>query len=278
MSGLDVIRLYTLGGIVLAATIIILLERMYPYKKEQRFLREGFFLDFWWYTIIQSYVLGIVISYFIEYIDTSTTISRIETIRNWSFWGQMVFFLVVHDFYIYWFHRWQHHNKYLWRTHEAHHSVRDVDWIAGSRSHAIEIMINQTVEFLPIVLLASPEIAVVKGLVDAAWGMYIHSNINVHTGRLQYVINGPEYHRWHHADQPEAYNKNFATKLAIWDWMFGTVYFPKDRTVDRYGLSDVDFPISEVEEHGWLRRLWDSTIDYFHQQIFAFRPFNKSGE
>ena len=238
----------------------------------------SFFLDFWWYTIIQSYVLGFVISYLIVYIDNSTPISRIDTIRSWPLWGQIVFFLITHDFYIYWFHRWQHSNKVLWRIHEAHHSVRDIDWLAGSRSHALEILINQTVEFVPIILLASPEVAVIKGMIDAAWGMYIHSNIDVHSGRLQYIINGPEMHRWHHADQIEAYDRNFATKLAIWDWIFATVYFPQDRAVEKYGLSDVNFPISEVVEHTWLQRLWDSTIDYFQQMVFAFRPFGKGEE
>ena len=44
-------------------------------------------------------------------------------------WVQVLFFLVTHDFYIYWFHRWQHHNPVLWRTHEAHHSGKHVDWL-----------------------------------------------------------------------------------------------------------------------------------------------------
>ena len=92
-------------------------------------------------------------------------------------------FLVMHDFYIYWFHRFQHNSKYFWRTHEAHHSTEDVDWLSGSRSHSLEILINQTVEFLPIVLLASPEVAVIKGCVDAVWGMYIHSQLE-HQNRV----------------------------------------------------------------------------------------------
>jgi hypothetical protein len=37
--------------------------------------------------------------------------------------------------------------------------------------------------------------------------------------RLQWVINGPEMHRWHHAiDHPQG-GSNFGTK-AIWDWIF----------------------------------------------------------
>jgi len=63
-----------------------------------------------------------------------------------------------------------------------------------------EILINQTLEYLPIIVLASPEVAVIKGSIDVVWGMYIHSNIDVRSGVLQYVINGPEMHRWHLSD------------------------------------------------------------------------------
>ena len=74
------------------------------------------------------------------------------------------------------FHRLQHRSAILWRTHEAHHSAETVDWLAGSRSHALEILINQTIEYAPIVLLgAHPDVALMKGVLDAAWGMYIRA-------------------------------------------------------------------------------------------------------
>ena len=83
-----------------------------------------------------------------------------------------------------------HGNKYLWRLHEAHHSPKKIDWLSGSRSHAFEILINQTVEFLPIVLLGSPpEVAAYKGVISAVWGMYIHSNLGINTGFLRKIIN-----------------------------------------------------------------------------------------
>lgn len=258
MMDLNHLRIFCTLGIILGAFVIILLERRIPYNPEQKFFREGFLNDFVWYTLVQSFLLGIVISYVIEFIDTQTGISRIETIRTWGISAQLLFFLVTHDFYIYWFHRLQHNSRLLWRTHEAHHSVRDVDWLAGSRSHALEILINQSVEFVPMVLLGSPEVAVIKGLIDALWGMYIHSNIDIHSGKLQYLINGPEMHRWHHADEKEAYDHNYSTKFAIWDWIFRTDFFPRDHKATRYGLSEVDFP-----------------KNYFRQQAFLFRPFRK---
>jgi sterol desaturase/sphingolipid hydroxylase (fatty acid hydroxylase superfamily) len=90
------------------------------------------------------------------------------------------FFFVTHDFIYTGFTGFQHKNPLFWRIHEAHHSNKDIDWLAGSRSHPLEILINQTIEFAPIILLgAAPEVAVLKGTIDAIWGMYIHSNIDV---------------------------------------------------------------------------------------------------
>ena len=47
--------------ITISALIFILLERLYPYTKGQKIIREGFFNDIVFYTVIQSYVLGLII-------------------------------------------------------------------------------------------------------------------------------------------------------------------------------------------------------------------------
>jgi sterol desaturase/sphingolipid hydroxylase (fatty acid hydroxylase superfamily) len=166
--------------IVFAAFVIILFEREYPYNTDQKIIRSGFWTDLLFYNILQSFFLGILISFLIEFIDNSANLSRLQLITDWPWFIQIIFFTITHDFYIYWFHRFQHKNKFLLRLHEAHHSPKEVDWLSGVRSHGLEIFINQTIEFLPIVLLgAPPEIAVLKGLVSAVWGMYIHSNLDI---------------------------------------------------------------------------------------------------
>lgn len=256
-AGMNPAEKYSIIIIVCAAFFYIVIERLFPYTKGQRILREGFFDDLALYTIAQSYILGIIIfSFIIRYIDETSGLSRLHLFANVPIWLQLIFFLVTHDFYIYWMHRWQHSNKYLWRIHEAHHSPKKVDWLSGSRSHALEILINQTVEFLPIVLLGSPvEMIAYKATISAVWGMHIHSNLNLHTGILQRFINGPEMHRWHHSTG-KGRNRNFATKLAVWDWIFNTAYLP-DKKPDEYGLKTY-FP-----DH------------YFMQTLYAFRPFKR---
>lgn len=245
--------------IIGTAILLVILERIFPYNKNQRVLREGFFNDLALYTIAQSYILGIIIfTFIISSIDRTTSLSKFRLFANVPIWLQLAFFTVTHDFYIYWMHRWMHGNKYLWRIHEAHHSTGKVDWLSGSRSHAFEILINQTVEFLPIVLLGSPpEVAAYKGVISAVWGMYIHSNLDIHSGLLQKFINGPEMHRIHHTTG-KGRNRNFATKLAVWDYLFSTAYRPSEKA-EVYGLKTF-FP-----------------GNYIKQFFFAFRPYKRSG-
>lgn len=257
LTGFSPAEKYSILIIVSAAVLFLILERLFPYNKGQEILREGFFDDLALYTIAQSYILSILIfGYIINFIDSTTGISRLKLFADVPIWIQLIFFTITHDIYIYWMHRWQHSNKWLWRIHEAHHSPKKVDWLSGSRSHALEILINQTVEFAPIVLLGSPpEIIAYKGVISAVWGMYIHSNLDVKTGWLQKIINGPEMHRWHHSTG-KGRNRNFATKLAIWDWIWGTAFLPPSKP-DEYGLKTY-FP-----------------RNYFAQTIYAFRSFKK---
>jgi sterol desaturase/sphingolipid hydroxylase (fatty acid hydroxylase superfamily) len=132
--------------------------------------------------------------------------------------------------------------------------------LAGTRSHSLEILINQTIEFAPIVLLgADPRVIPLKALLDAVWGMYIHSNINVRSGKWQYFINGPEMHQWHHADDRRVFYANYSTKLACWDWLFGTAFLPADEKPKAYGL------------------YYDYPKDYFLQHLYAVKKVDEGG-
>jgi sterol desaturase/sphingolipid hydroxylase (fatty acid hydroxylase superfamily) len=244
---------------VVWALCMIALERRFPYDRGQRLFREGFVLDLFWYSIVEGTVLGFLITALARWLGAAAP-ARWHVVSDWPVLAQLAFFWVTHDLYIYWFHRFQHRNRYLWRVHEAHHSGRDVDWLAGSRSHALEILINQTIEYVPIwVLGAAPEVAAMKAVLDSTWGMFIHSNIDVRLGWLQYFLNGPEAHRWHHADDERVGEQgvNYATKIALWDWIFGTGYLPRGMKPRAYGLwGGESFPGS-----------------FFRQHLHAFRAF-----
>jgi sterol desaturase/sphingolipid hydroxylase (fatty acid hydroxylase superfamily) len=238
--------------VVAGALVIIAAERLWPYDR-QRLLRAGLAQDLIGYALIQSAVLTVVIHGLVGALDGVTGASRHGLVAGWPFWAQVALFVVTHDFYIYWFHRWQHASPRLWRLHEAHHSAREVDWIAGSRSHALEIVINQTIEVAAMVMLgASADVMLCKGAISVVSGMWIHANVDLRLGWLRYLINGPEQHRWHHAIDYAPPGKNFATKFAIWDYLFGTSEVP-ERKPAGYGLSE-PFPPGFLAQQAYAFR------------------------
>src|SRR5882724_8267918 len=83
------------------------LARLFPYAP-QKLLRTGFCTDLLACGVLQSYVLGFAISALIRFVDHQTGWSRLGLVSGWPVLGQLAFFFVVHDFYIYWFHRLQH--------------------------------------------------------------------------------------------------------------------------------------------------------------------------
>src|SRR5262249_19605176 len=121
------------SSIVIAgsAAVIILLERRFPYNESQRFVRGGFWTDLAFYSLVQNYVLGLIIVQLIQSVRTLTGWNHPPLIVSSLHPAiQLLLFLFSHDLYIYWFHRLQHYSPLLWRIHEAHHSAEDVDWLS----------------------------------------------------------------------------------------------------------------------------------------------------
>jgi hypothetical protein len=37
----------------------------------------------------------------------------------------------------------------------------------------------------------------------------------------------PAHHQIHHSDNPAHFDRNLGSSLAVWDWLFGTLYVPQ---------------------------------------------------
>jgi hypothetical protein len=55
---------------------------------------------------------------------------------------------------------------------------------------------------------------------------------------LHRIVFTPEFHHWHHADEPAAINSNYSVFLPVWDIAFGTYYMPSDRRPTQYGVAE----------------------------------------
>ncbi|MFQ5552099.1 MAG: sterol desaturase family protein, partial [Gemmatimonadales bacterium] len=43
--------------------------------------------------------------------------------------------------------------RFLWRFHAVHHSIRTVDWLAGSRLHLVDILVTRAFSYIPLYVL-----------------------------------------------------------------------------------------------------------------------------
>ena len=73
-------------------------------------------------------------------------------------------------------------------------------------------------------------------------GFFQHSNIRLRFGVLNYLISSAELHRWHHSRVVGESNRNYGNNVIVWDLLFGTWYLPRERQVDRLGLTGRDYP------------------------------------
>jgi lathosterol oxidase len=161
-----------------------------------------------------------------------------RTVRGWPAVVQFLALLAVADFTQYWVHRAFHRIPTLWRFHAIHHSAEHMDWLAGSRLHLVDVAVTRGLTYVPIYLLGFAEAPLYTYLVIvSAQATFIHANVRFGFGPLRWLIATPQFHHWHHADEVQAIDKNFAVHLPIIDACFGTMYLP-DRWPRGYGLAD----------------------------------------
>src|SRR5688572_9069730 len=144
--------------------------------------------------------------------------------------------LLVADFTQYWVHRMFHVVPFLWPFHAIHHSAEEMDWLAGSRLHLVDVIVTRGLTYVPIFVLGfSRQALAVYVFIVAAQATFIHANVRWELRTLRRAVVTPAFHHWHHAAERDAIDKNLAVHTPIWDWLFGTYYLP-ERWPSAYGL------------------------------------------
>ncbi len=145
---------------------------------------------------------------------------------DWApLWTVCLIGLAAKDLSDYTIHRLMH-TRWLWPAHAAHHSDTYVNAFTSYRVHFIEGVLMSLTYLVMLTWLQIPEAIPVVIVLSVIHNMYVHMNLDFGHGPLKYVIASPVYHRWHHADVPEAHGKNLANIMPIYDVIFGTYYCP----------------------------------------------------
>ena len=177
-----------------------------------------------------------------------------EFVSGLPFLLQLFLAMFVADLFQYFIHRLFHQNTFMWRFHAIHHSIRYVDWIAGSRLHLVDIFITRSFSYIPLYILGfSNDVFYVYVVIVALQAVMAHTNSKIPFGFLKYLLVTPQYHHWHHSKAKETHDKNFAIHFPFIDMIFGTYHLPQEQWPEEMGLRDEKFP------KGYLR-----------QQIYPF--------
>ena len=241
----------------------LLLERFWPWRKKQKLLRRQFGQDLLWLVInghAFSITLAFVIDYFLlKWIPFLGEVKTYTLIQDMPFWIQLPLFFVLFDFLQWCVHNLLHRVEFLWQFHKLHHSIEELDWIGNFRFHWMEIVIYKLISYLPLVLLLDEKTVILPiAIISTVIGDLNHSNLNITWGPLRYVLNSPRMHVWHHMkdlpdDRPGGVN--FGISLSLWDWLFGTVYWPNKETSPDQQPEKLGFPDMNKYPLGFFRRL-----------------------
>jgi lathosterol oxidase len=248
--GLD----WFLLNLIVYSLVFIPIERWFARLPEQGIFRTGWRTDLTYFfvsALLVQVTTILTLRPAMVFFDWAAAPPLQATIRALPGVVQFVLLIFVADFTQYWVHRAFHAVPALWRFHAVHHSAEQMDWLAGSRLHLVDVAVTRGLTYVPIYVLGFSDGPLFAYLVlVSAQATFIHANVRFTFGPLRYLVATPQFHHWHHAADTEAVDKNFAVHLPILDVMFGTAHMP-ERWPTAYGISGGARPPA-----GYLRQLW----------------------
>lgn len=166
-------------------------------------------------------------------------------------------FFLAYEF-AYWLdHFLSHKLPLLWQFHRVHHSAESLSLLTNFRVHPVDTLVYAHI-VAAVLGLTQGLARYALGPDGHAWeigGTNIlvmvtaiglthlqHSHLWISFGpRWDRWILSPAHHQVHHSVERRHFDRNFGSTLALWDWLFGTLYVPAaKREVPRFGLDDSD--------------------------------------
>jgi sterol desaturase/sphingolipid hydroxylase (fatty acid hydroxylase superfamily) len=226
---------------LIVALIFVQLELIFPLRSQQKILRKH-----WPNDLVNLLLNGVIIQFglllaigaMMAAIRLSVPPAAVAWIRAQPLWLQLVEVLLVADLGFYAAHRAFHAIPFLWRFHAVHHSIEEMDWLAAYRVHPLDQILTKSASLLPVYALGFSNGAILLFALIYKWqSLAIHSNTRLGLGPFRWVLASPQFHHWHHANEPAARDKNFAGQLPFLDAIFGTLFLPPSSPA-KYGTDD----------------------------------------
>jgi len=157
------------------------------------------------------------------------------------------------DFTTYWVHRAHHESSLLWPFHKLHHSAETLTPLTFARKHPVYDLVRALANALLVgpaqglvfAMFGKVSLPLILG-VNAAYAIFHwtgsnlrHSHVWLSYGPfLSRILISPAQHQIHHSLAPRHHNTNYGEIFALWDWMFGSLYAPKEYEALEFGVAD----------------------------------------
>jgi sterol desaturase/sphingolipid hydroxylase (fatty acid hydroxylase superfamily) len=244
-----VLRRKAFLAFALLAVLMVPLEVVFPLRREHRFVRPGLLTDLTHYllsaTLTAACTAAAVVVFSIPFIPLRD-LDLQASLPNWASWALVVVVFMLGN---YWGHRLTHEIPLLWRFHAVHHSIEDMDWVAGNRLHPLDTTFAQVCTIVPMIALGYSGAAIVPvAVLITVVVAFQHANTRLRFPVLRWVIPTPEWHHWHHAVDRDAHDKNYG--FPVVDVLFRTAFLPRGRRPEGFGIPDA------VPGRNYLGQLW----------------------
>ena len=143
-----------------------------------------------------------------------------------SLWANIILSILVMDFFMYWWHRFNHTKKYLWYFHSFHHKDEKMNTTTALRFHSIELLLSAFFKGLFFILAGFSFLPIlVYEILFFTVVLIHHSNINI-SKRFDFlyrrVFSSPMMHRIHHSNKQQETDSNYGSVFSWWDRLFAT--------------------------------------------------------
>ncbi|GAA3928519.1 sterol desaturase family protein [Litoribacillus peritrichatus] len=233
--GLDWFILDLLGSTL----IFIFIEKLIPHR-DQAIFRPHWKTDFNHF-FVNHLLIGFALLVANQFVNKGFGWAVNEDTQAWiaslPFVVQLFLILLAADLVQYACHRVYHEVPLFWRLHAVHHSVKHMDWLAGSRQHIIELLLTRSLVLTPIFLLGFEKSVMDAYVVIVGFqAVFNHANVRINIGWLRYIFVTPQFHHWHHASDDAAIDKNYAAHFSFIDYIFGTAVRGQKEWPEEYGV------------------------------------------
>ncbi len=142
-------------------------------------------------------------------------------------------------------HYLKHRVPFLWELHKLHHTADVLTPLTNYRNHPIDsivfgymlaLFIGGASGVLEYFYGQKAEFFSVEGknllFIVFLWtiGHLQHSEFWIpFRGPWGHLFLSPAHHQIHHSKDPQHFNRNLGSVLAVWDWMFGTLEIPSEK-------------------------------------------------